>query len=941
MSSLIKAVSQPVDSDGARRMSRLSRWHLAWRESLRFRLLALGLVPLLIAFPVIVAMLVIVGGERADSLLVANLRSNLAGASNYLSQVKAEAGSRVSQLVKSERLVQLVVDQPDKAELERLLNTTAMGSGLDFLVVATQDGVVLASSSGVEVGRHLPASYVVRQAGIGLANAAYERVGLADLAAFSPRFPTLVQGDDDTRGEAGETPAQGLLINAAAHFPLAVNKVDAILVGGILLNKNTALIEHMREVIFPVGVLPGDAEGMGAVYLNDVEIAISRQRQQRPRGLGSRIDHAISQAVLGRGESWIGPQMLGDVSYRVGFEAIADGDGQHIGMISVGIPDGPYRRETLILLGVIAGLMAVTMLGLSVLFLRAGRALTQRLDAISGTMLAVRAGRSDARVLASMAEDEVGRLGQHFNDLLDTIAHQDAQRQEALQTIADEASRRRAIFENERDGVAILNPDGSVFEVNPKVAAMLGYSQEELLALRVSDWDARLQPGTMFDILAHAGSDGYFYEGEHRRKDGTCYAAEVSISRADWADRTFVLLVQRDISERKAFEAELEKYRSKLERLVAQRTKELNDRSEQLNTIFALSPDGFVSFDREGQLAFANQSFLRMTGLCVEDLVGLDETSFSRCLGALSLPGAPFPGVSELRALCSGEAGAGATGNPRRRVFELQGPGNRVLEVGLRLSESPGVSQILYFRDVTHETEVDRMKSEFLSTAAHELRTPMASIYGFSQLLTMRPFGEEQRQEMMGTILKQSELMISIINELLDLARIEARRGKDFVLERLSLQAVVAETVAGFKLPAERQPPVLVDCGEALTINADRKKMQQALLNVLSNAYKYSPGGGDVTIAFSRQERAGVLRVGVEIRDHGIGMAPEQLARVFERFYRADASGNIPGTGLGMSVVKEIIELHGGEVALSSSAGQGTTVTVWLPAARSDSEMPG
>jgi signal transduction histidine kinase len=284
------------------------------------------------------------------------------------------------------------------------------------------------------------------------------------------------------------------------------------------------------------------------------------------------------------------------------------------------------------------------------------------------------------------------------------------------------------------------------------------------------------------------------------------------------------------------------------------------------------------------------------------------------------------------KSLREGEAELPAV-RTRHGLIELAGPGNRVLEVGLRLSQAENVSQILYLRDVTHETEVDRMKSEFLSTAAHELRTPMASIYGYSELLLMSDFDENERKEMLSTIFRQSELMASIINELLDLARIEARRGKDFVLERLALQELVSEAVAGYKLPDGRDAPLVQASSEALLVRVDRKKIQQALLNVLSNAYKYSPRGGAISVSFLQEVHHSVGRFGIEVRDHGIGMRPEELARVFERFYRADSTGKIPGTGLGMSIVREIVEIHGGEVNVASQLGEGTTVTIWLPAA--------
>ena len=119
-------------------------------------------------------------------------------------------------------------------------------------------------------------------------------------------------------------------------------------------------------------------------------------------------------------------------------------------------------------------------------------------------------------------------------------------------------------------------------------------------------------------------------------------------------------------------------------------------------------------------------------------------------------------------------------------------------------------------------------------------------------------------------------------------------------------------------------------------VRIDRNKLHQALGNVLSNAYKYSPGGGPVAVALQADKPAAAGEAqlwGIRVQDQGIGMTAEQLGRVSERFYRADASGTIPGTGLGMSIVKEIVELLGGRLQLQSAAGQGSCVTLWLSAA--------
>jgi signal transduction histidine kinase len=174
--------------------------------------------------------------------------------------------------------------------------------------------------------------------------------------------------------------------------------------------------------------------------------------------------------------------------------------------------------------------------------------------------------------------------------------------------------------------------------------------------------------------------------------------------------------------------------------------------------------------------------------------------------------------------------------------------------------------------------------------------------------------------------------MVDILNELLDLARIEARRGKDFKFAQLGLQDLLADLARAFKCPEGRAMPQIEAPAQPVYLLADAGKLRQALLNVLSNAYKYSPDGGAVHIRVELQHQPGqVPGVAIHIADHGMGMTAEQAAKVFTRFYRADTSGRVPGTGLGMSITKEIVEHHKGSISIVSAPGEGTQVTIFMP----------
>jgi signal transduction histidine kinase len=184
---------------------------------------------------------------------------------------------------------------------------------------------------------------------------------------------------------------------------------------------------------------------------------------------------------------------------------------------------------------------------------------------------------------------------------------------------------------------------------------------------------------------------------------------------------------------------------------------------------------------------------------------------------------------------------------------------------------------------------------------------------------------------MIETIHKQSGLIVNLINELLDLARIEARQGKDFRIENQALQPIIGDAVNSLVIPGDGRKVSLKLPAEPVYAVVDAEKFRQSLMNVLSNAYKYSPNGGKISLSMQLAHRRGLDMVGIQVSDQGIGMSPEQQSRAFERFFRADPSGNIPGTGLGLCIVKEIIELLGGHVDLQSEKDKGTQVTLWLP----------
>jgi signal transduction histidine kinase/ActR/RegA family two-component response regulator len=246
------------------------------------------------------------------------------------------------------------------------------------------------------------------------------------------------------------------------------------------------------------------------------------------------------------------------------------------------------------------------------------------------------------------------------------------------------------------------------------------------------------------------------------------------------------------------------------------------------------------------------------------------------------------------------------------------------------LGEGEEAGTVWTVRDVSERARLDRLKSEFVATASHELRSPLTSIKGFAELLTHSDGLNEREREFAEMILLSADRMVELANDLLDVASVEA--GQVQLRRRpLDLGEAVAEVAAlmrprfeekGQRLEIEVEPGV----PRAL---ADAARVRQILTNLLTNAHLYTHDGGRVAVAVAAEDRF----VSVTVSDTGRGMTAEEIEQVFERFYRAGDDGGPSGTGLGLSIVRSLVDLHGGMIEVESEAGQGTTFRVLLPRA--------
>jgi PAS domain S-box-containing protein len=249
-------------------------------------------------------------------------------------------------------------------------------------------------------------------------------------------------------------------------------------------------------------------------------------------------------------------------------------------------------------------------------------------------------------------------------------------------------------------------------------------------------------------------------------------------------------------------------------------------------------------------------------------------------------------------------------------------------------SDGRDLGTLYGFRDVTQERELDRMKTEFVSQVSHELRTPLTAIKGFTDLMLDGDAGEvnEEQSEYLAIVKSNADRLVALINDLLDVSRIESGRIQ-LKLERVDVRAILEMVVATMR-------PLLESKSQRLTLSiadglpaawADHDRVVQVATNLISNAHKYTQAGGEIDVG-ARADR-GNLRIAV--RDNGMGIAPEDQARLFSRFYRVDNSltREIGGTGLGLSIVKSIVEMQGGTVTVDSAPGTGSTFAFTVPIA--------
>jgi PAS domain S-box-containing protein len=354
---------------------------------------------------------------------------------------------------------------------------------------------------------------------------------------------------------------------------------------------------------------------------------------------------------------------------------------------------------------------------------------------------------------------------------------------------------------------------------------------------------------------------------------------------------------------------------------LGERVRELQESRGRLDAVIDSMEDGLIVYGSDGRVLRANTYMRNLFGLADRKLAGSSASDVAAITGE--------PPLDVENASTSRDEGLSA------EIIEIEGQRKRFL----RRMVSPVVGDdsllrglVVVYQDITDQKEVEQLKDDFLSIASHELKTPLTSIMGYTQLLGRR-LGHDSRkagpEDIIEVIEAQCRRMKRLVEDLLDVSRIE--RGALLTsYAAVDLSELVRGTVKKFEATTSRHEFKLSEEDGGICVWGDQDRLDQVLENLVSNAVKYSPDGGTVEIQLSR----GGEMAEVAVKDQGIGIPPDQQARIFSRFYQAESvvrSRRFGGMGLGLFISKAIVDEMGGIISVDSAVGKGSTFRFCLP----------
>jgi PAS domain S-box-containing protein len=556
--------------------------------------------------------------------------------------------------------------------------------------------------------------------------------------------------------------------------------------------------------------------------------------------------------------------------------------------------------------------------------------------------------RKDGSLFAlEIALNEMQLGGQrHFTGIVRDLTI----RKEAEEALLKAGALQKAIFDSANFSSIATDANGVIQIFNVGAERMLGYTAAEVMNQRtpadISDpqeiiiraktlskeLDTNITPG--FEALVFKASRGIedIYELTYIRKDGSRLPAVVSVTALRDDEGTIIgyLLIGTDNTARKQIEEE----RKKLDQ-------RLRDYQFYTRSLFECNIDAIMTTDSSGIITDANKQMESLTGCARDELIGAPFKQYFtdpvRAEAAIHLALVEKK-VTDYELTARTREGLETVVSYNATTFyDRDGNLQGVFAAARDITERKRLDLVLEEKNIALEAasaladKANLAKSDFLSSMSHELRSPLNAILGFAQVMASElPAPIESQQSSIDQILRAGWHLLKLINEILDLAKIESRQvpmSKEPVL----LDEIFQECRGMFDLQVQRLgiqlifPPV----GMALFVYADRTRLKQVFINLLSNAIKYNTDHGSVEVSCVHSSQN---HIRVSIRDTGIGMSPLQQSQLFQAFNRLGQDvGSVEGTGIGLVVAKQLVELMDGNIGVESSVGKGSVFWFELP----------
>ena len=525
-----------------------------------------------------------------------------------------------------------------------------------------------------------------------------------------------------------------------------------------------------------------------------------------------------------------------------------------------------------------------------------------------------------------------------------------------------------AIFNSANFSSIATDANGVIQIFNVGAERMLGYAASEVMnkitpadisdplelierAKTLTDeLGTPITPG--FDALVFKAARGIedIYELTYIRKDRSRFPAVVSVTALRDAEKIIIgyLLIGTDNTARKKVEEE--------QNLLDQR---LHDQQFYTRSLLEASSDGLVMTDPKGMVTDVNRQMELLTGCTRDELIGAPIKNFfkdpQRAEAGFKLALAQKKLTNYELTVCDREGGETVVSYNATTFYDRERRLQGVFAVARDVTELKRFEHTLQEKNVELE-HATRMKSEFLATMSHELRSPLNAIIGFSEALKDGLIGElsAPQTDYIGDIFNSGQHLLSLINDILDLSKIEA--GKmTLELDPVDIKSLLSNSLSIIKEKASaHRIQVQVETAEDLGVpRLDLRKTKQIVYNLLSNAVKFTPEGGRATLRARRVPRSAVGALSdswpvhsfplaesdyqefleISVKDSGIGISVDNMSKLFQPFSQIDGTlaRKYGGTGLGLAMVKQMAELHGGAVAVASAVNQGSIFAVWLP----------